>query len=89
MLSVASGIIFFFRKNKENTFIFSSFLIYSFTIIMNVYFGYKIEINPETNVTTQVAGLLSANQSLLLEIIATLLLTIGFGIKAYATVKKT
>ncbi len=87
--SIATGIIFTNYKNKENALIFTAFVIYTVTLLLNTFFGYSASIDVENNITTEVKGFLSINQTQLLQLISTLFFSIGFGIKAYKIVKKT
>lgn len=85
---MASGVVFNSDKSKDNAFIFLAFTIYTFTLSMNTFFGYSATIDVENNITTEVLGLLSINQTHALHLVATLFFAIGFGIKAYSILKK-
>ena len=87
--STATGIIFNKNRSKENGLIFLGFVIYTCTLVMNTYFGYSASFDLKNNVTEEVEGILSLNQNSALQLIATLFLSVGFGIKAYALIKKT
>ena len=89
VLSVATGVIFRINKNMNNALIFIAFVIYAFTLSMNIFFGYSATLDVENNVTSENIGLLSLNQTQALQFVATLLLSIGFAGKAYAIAKKT
>jgi hypothetical protein len=86
--SVATGMIFSKNRSKENACIFFAFIIYTFTLSMNIFFGYSATLDAENNVISESEGLLSINATQALEIVATLLLTIGFVGKAYALISK-
>ncbi|MCU7797487.1 MAG: hypothetical protein KZQ75_10185 [Candidatus Thiodiazotropha sp. (ex Myrtea spinifera)] len=87
--SVATGMIFSKNRNKENAFIFFAFVIYTFTLSMNTFFGYSATLDVENNITSEKEGLLSLSATQALEIVATLLLSIGFVGKAHALISET
>lgn len=89
ILTIATATIFFKHKNTENVLIVAGFVVKTSTLITNLFFGYGASFYHEGNLIAETKGLLSLNQIQTLQLIATLLLAIGFSIKAYKVVKKT
>lgn len=87
--SIATGIIFIKNMTKDNLFIFIAFSLYVFTMILNLFFGYSVTVDPETNLTIHLEGMLSSNQTNSLLLLSNLLFALGFSTKAYKSFKKT
>ena len=85
----AIGFILYKSRQLDDALLFVAFLIYAFTLIMTLFFGSSTSIDIENNITNEIKGILSLNQTIILELTAGLLIAISFVIKANAIVKKT
>ena len=85
----AIGFILFKSRQLDDALLFIAFLIYAFSLTMTLFFGDSINIDVENNVTNKITGVLSLNQTIILELMAGFLITVSFVMKANKIVKKT
>jgi hypothetical protein len=79
----ASGFIAVRIKSFPDWFIFIGFLIAAVTFSLNIYYGYTAEYSPDGKLLVENQAILSPSSSLIVNIIAYSLISLGLVIKAY------